>query len=138
MPARPADRFGLGVVTGWFFVGLVALVGAALVLARRLVETPADDRVANRRELRVEPDLAELALERTTYGADELRKRQDRRAVVGDRDRVLEVRGARSVGGDDRPAVVERAGGRPGPAVTIGSIASTIPARNFMPRPGGP
>ncbi len=30
-----ADRFGLGVVTAWYFVGLTVLVGAALVLARR-------------------------------------------------------------------------------------------------------
>ncbi len=60
-----ADRFGLGIVTGWFLVGVITLVGAALVLAPRLVETPAEDRVANRRELRVEPDLTELALDRT-------------------------------------------------------------------------
>jgi uncharacterized membrane protein YedE/YeeE len=31
-----ADRFGLGVVTGAYFVALAALVGSALVLAWRL------------------------------------------------------------------------------------------------------
>ena len=69
-----ADRFGLGIVTGWFLVGVITLVGAALVLAPRLVETPAEDRVANRRELRVEPDLTELALDRTASRGDAARE----------------------------------------------------------------
>ena len=56
-----ADRFGLGVVTAWYFVGLVVLVGTALVLGRRLVETRADDRAADLADLPIEPDLAELA-----------------------------------------------------------------------------
>ncbi|MDQ1541489.1 MAG: hypothetical protein QOH29_2215 [Actinomycetota bacterium] len=52
-----ADRFGLGAVTAGYFVALTLLVGAALVLAHRLVETPATDLV----DPFVEPDLAELA-----------------------------------------------------------------------------
>jgi hypothetical protein len=49
------------VVTGWYFVALAALVGAALVLGHRLVETPADDLAADLADLPIEPDLAELA-----------------------------------------------------------------------------
>jgi MFS family permease len=55
-----ADRFGLGVVTAWYFAGLTVLVAAAVVLGRRLVETPAGDRMADLADLVVEPDLAEL------------------------------------------------------------------------------
>jgi len=55
-----ADRFGLGVVTAWYFVGLAILVGSALVLARRIVETAIDDHAADTAQLWIEPDLAEL------------------------------------------------------------------------------
>jgi MFS family permease len=56
-----ADRFGLGVVTGWYFAALAVLAGTALVLGRRLVGTRADDLAADLADLPVEPDLAELA-----------------------------------------------------------------------------
>ncbi len=36
-----ADSVGLGVVTGWYVVGLAVLIGWALVLGRRAVEVPA-------------------------------------------------------------------------------------------------
>lgn len=56
-----ADRFGLGVVTAWYFVALAVLVSSALVLARRLVETPADDRAADLVQLPLEPQPTEFA-----------------------------------------------------------------------------
>jgi hypothetical protein len=57
---------------------------------------------------------------------------QHPRAVRGDRDRVLEVRGPAAVGGDDRPAVLEqdRLLGRPGSP----SARSPAPSRP-QPRP---
>jgi MFS family permease len=55
-----ADRFGLGVVTAWFFVGLAALVGSAIVLAGRVAETAADDVTADIALSPIEPDLPEL------------------------------------------------------------------------------
>ena len=56
-----ADRFGLGVMTAWYFVGLSALVAVSLRAARGLVESRADDRAADNAAFVVEPDLAELA-----------------------------------------------------------------------------
>ncbi len=52
-----ADRFGLGTVTAGYFVALTVLVGAALLLAHRLAESPVADLV----DSFIEPDLAELA-----------------------------------------------------------------------------
>jgi MFS family permease len=64
-----ADRFGLGIVTGWYFAGIVLLTGGAFALVRREAAAP--------------------------VGADPTSgKCEHGRAVVGDRDRVLEVRGA--------------------------------------------
>jgi MFS family permease len=37
-----ADRFGLGVVTGWYFAGLVLLAGTALAFVRRAARGPVD------------------------------------------------------------------------------------------------
>ncbi len=56
-----ADRFGLGVVTAWYFVALAVLVATALFLGRRLVETPADDLAADLARLVIEPDPTEMA-----------------------------------------------------------------------------
>jgi MFS family permease len=56
-----ADRFGLGVVTAWYFVGLAVLVGVGLVLAGNLVETTAVDLAAAEEGTMIEPDLAQLA-----------------------------------------------------------------------------
>jgi MFS family permease len=55
-----ADRFGLGVVTAWFFVGLAVLAGSAVARAGRVSETRADDLAADRAEAPIEPDLPEL------------------------------------------------------------------------------
>jgi MFS family permease len=57
LAGEAADRFGLGVVTAWYFAGLAVLVSFALLLGRRLVETGAEEVI----ELHVEPDLSELA-----------------------------------------------------------------------------
>lgn len=57
-----ADRFGLGVVTAWFLVGLAVLAGTAAVLSRRsIVEPAADAPAAVDPQPMVEPDPAELA-----------------------------------------------------------------------------
>ena len=63
-----------------------------------------------------------------------LKEREDLGAVLGDRDRVLEVRGPAAVGGHDGPAVVEQARRRPCLQHTIGSIASTMPSRKLQTR----
>jgi MFS family permease len=55
-----ADRFGLGIVTAWFFVGLAVLAASAIALAGRVAETRADDFAADRAESPIEPDVAEL------------------------------------------------------------------------------
>jgi MFS family permease len=52
-----ADRFGLGVVTAWYFAGLALVVSFALLLGWRLVESGTDDVV----DLRVDANLSELA-----------------------------------------------------------------------------
>jgi MFS family permease len=52
-----ADRFGLGVVTAWYFAGLTLVAGFALLLGWRLVESGTDDVT----DLHVDADLSELA-----------------------------------------------------------------------------
>jgi hypothetical protein len=56
-----ADRFGLGVVTAWYFVGLAALVGVGLVLAGNLVDATARVVAVHLGDVPFEPDLARLA-----------------------------------------------------------------------------
>ena len=48
-------------MTAWYLLGFAALVGAAIVLSHRLVEEAVDGPVGRPVELRIEPDLAELA-----------------------------------------------------------------------------